>query len=100
MRVVFYLDDLIVMAGSREQAMFCTARLITHLTKLGFAINWKKSTPIPHQQALYLGVVLDADALRTTLSESRRASLLRAVHRLRQGATVTALTVMQSHGGC
>jgi len=49
MRVFFYLDELIVMARSREQAMFCTAQLILHLTKLGFAINWKKSTPIPHQ---------------------------------------------------
>ena len=78
--------------------MFCTARLITYLTKLGFATNWEKSAPILHQQALYVGVVLDADAMRATLSESRRAALLRAVHRLRQGATVTALTVMQTLG--
>ncbi|KAK5902612.1 hypothetical protein CesoFtcFv8_007851 [Champsocephalus esox] len=98
MRVFFYIDDLIVMAGSREQAMFCTAQLITHLTRLSFAINWKKSTPIPHQRALYLGVVLDAGTLRATLSESRRASLLQGVRRLRQGARVTAFTVMQTLG--
>ena len=34
-RVFFYLDDLIVMARSREWAMFHTAQLILHLTKLG-----------------------------------------------------------------
>ena len=49
MRVFFYLDDLIVMARSREWAMFHTAQFILHLTKLGFAVNWK-SSPIPHQQ--------------------------------------------------
>ena len=35
---------------------------------------------------------------RPALSESRQSSLLRAVCRLRQGATVTALTVMQTLG--
>ena len=72
MRVFFYLDDLIVMARSREWAMFHTAQLITQLTKLGFAINWKKSSPIPHQQVEYLGVTLDAGRLRATLTESSR----------------------------
>ena len=52
-RVFFYLDDLIVMAGSWEQAMFCTARLITHLTKLGFAINWKKSTYLTNRRCIW-----------------------------------------------
>ena len=98
MRVFFYLDDLIVMARSREQAMFHTAQLILHLTKLGFAVNWKKSCPIPHQQVEYLGVFLDAGRLRATLTESRQASLLRVVCRLRQGATVIALTIMQTLG--
>ena len=39
MRVFFDLDDLIVMARSREWALFHTAQLILHLTKLGFAVN-------------------------------------------------------------
>ena len=84
MRVFFYLDDLIIMAGSREQAMFCTAQLILHLTKLGFAINWIKSTPIPHQQALYLGVVLDAGALRATLSLACYVEPTAALRRTKQ----------------
>jgi len=46
----------------------------------------------------YLGILLDAGRLRATLSESRQASLLQAVCRLRQGATVTALTIMQTLG--
>ena len=69
MWVFFYLNDLIVMAKSREWAMFHTAQFILHLTKLGFTINWKKSGPLPQQQVEYLGVVLDACRLRATLSE-------------------------------
>ena len=58
----------------------------------------KKNCPIPHQQVEYLGVLLDAGRLRATLTESRQASLLRAVCRLRQGAMVTVLTIMQTLG--
>ena len=42
--------------------------------------------------------MLDAGRLRVTLTESRQASLLRAVCRLCQGATVTALIIMQTLG--
>jgi len=73
--------------------MFHTAQLILHLTKLGFAVNWEKSSPIPHQQVQFLGMLLDSGRLRATLSE-RQASLLWAVCRLRQGAMVIALTIM------
>lgn len=48
---IFYLDNLIVMTKSREWAFLHTARLLLHLTHLGFAINWKKSTPTPSQDS-------------------------------------------------
>lgn len=98
MRVFFYLDDLIVMARSKQWAIFHTAQLILHLTRLGFAINWKKSNPQPSQRAEYLGVVLDSVSLRATLSESRRTALQQEVLKLKQGSRVTALTVMQALG--
>jgi len=66
--------------------------------RVGICGKLGEECPMPQQQVLYLGVVLDAGRLRTTLSESRQASLLQAVCRLRQGATVTALTVMQTLG--
>lgn len=98
MRVFFYLDDLIVMARSKQWAIFHTAQLILHLTRLGFAINWKKSNPQPSQRAEYLGIVLDSVSLRATLSESRRTALQQEVLKLKQGQRVTALTVMQALG--
>lgn len=84
-RGFFYLDNLIVMAGSKEWAVFHTAQLILHLFWLGFTINWKKSSRQPLQQVENLGVVL---LLLTTTN----------YYYLRQGATVMALTVMQVLG--
>lgn len=52
--------------------MFHTSRLNLHLSSLGFAVNWKKSSPHPLQRVGYLGVV----------------------ERLHQGTAVMALTVM------
>ena len=62
-RVFFDLDDFIVMARSIEWAIFHTASLVLHLTRLSFAINWEKSAPQPSQQAEYLGVVLNSVSL-------------------------------------
>lgn len=98
MRVFFYLDDLIVMARSKQWAIFHTAQLILHLTKLGFAINWGKSTPQPSQQAEYLGIVLNSISLRAVLSESRRMALQQEILKLQRGPRVTTLTVMQTLG--
>lgn len=40
-----------------------------HLSQLGFAVNWKKSSPHPLE---YLGAVLDAHALRAFLLAHKR----------------------------
>lgn len=63
MRVFFCLKDLIVMARSKEWAMFHTSHLILHRAKLGFAINWKESSPLPRQRVEFLGVVLTCGPL-------------------------------------
>ncbi|XP_071389399.1 ecto-ADP-ribosyltransferase 4-like, partial [Centroberyx affinis] len=41
----------------------------------GFAINWKKSAPIPCQQAVYLGGQLNSATLRACLSEPRQTEV-------------------------
>ena len=60
MRVLFYLDNLLLMARSKEEAAIQTKKLVTYLSKVGFAINWKKSSPLPSQSVMYLGIELDS----------------------------------------
>ena len=83
--------------------MFHTAQFILQLTPN--LVRCKKSSPIPHQQVGYLGILLDAapieyapiesevyaplekeGRLRASLSENRQMSLLQAVCRLNVGA--------------
>jgi hypothetical protein len=59
MRVLFYLDDLLLMARSKEEAAIQTKKLVIHLSNLGFAINCKESSPLPSQSVMYFGVELD-----------------------------------------
>lgn len=71
-RVLFYLDDLLLMARSQDEAVVQTARLVAHRYHLGFMVNWKKSTPLPCQRLTYLGVVLDSFQWRAHLCLSLR----------------------------
>lgn len=55
MRVLFYLDDLVVMVGSKEWAVLHAAQLIVHRSRLGFAMEDEQPPTSPSE---YLGVVL------------------------------------------
>ena len=55
MRVLFYLDNLILIARSKEEAAIQTKKLVIHLSNLGFAINRKKSSPLPSECDVFGG---------------------------------------------
>lgn len=97
-RVLFYLDDLIVMASSRESCALHTMKLVKHLSCLGFAINWQKSSPLPSQSIIYLGVHLDSAHMRAKLSPARLEALSSLLSRIAPHKVVTALSVMRLLG--
>ena len=43
------------MARSKEESAIQTKKLLIHLSNLGFAINWKKSSPLPSQSDVFGG---------------------------------------------
>ncbi|KAI3360259.1 hypothetical protein L3Q82_014572 [Scortum barcoo] len=98
MRVLFYLDDLLLLARSKEEAAMQTMTLVVHLSNLGFAINWKKSSPLPSQQVIYLGVELNSVSMRARLSQQRAEALTALLRRVTPHSVVTALSVMQLLG--
>ena len=55
MRVLFYLDNLLLMARSKGEAAIQTKKLVIHLSNLGFAINRKKSSPLPSECDVFGG---------------------------------------------
>ena len=70
-RVAWYLDDLLIMAGSPELAIHHTLVVMEHMQSMGFTINWKKSAPWPSCQAAYLGLSLDSVSMTATITHER-----------------------------
>ena len=54
-RAILYLDDLLIMAQSREEAKRHLATALELITALGFIINTKKSITDPAQEIEFLG---------------------------------------------
>ena len=67
MKVLPYLDDWLVCATAQYQVAGDT-RLLQHAARLGLMVNLLNSHLDPSQQVTYLGMVLDSDAMRASLS--------------------------------
>jgi len=59
-RLVIYMDDLLIMAESATQALNHRDIVIRVLTQFGMTINWEKSVLIPSQRVNFLGVIVDS----------------------------------------
>jgi hypothetical protein len=66
-RVVFYLDDILILASSAQLAEKHTILLKNMLMRLGFKINTKKSDFNPTQFFTYLGLTWDTINMQVSL---------------------------------
>ena len=97
-RLVWYIDDLLVLADSPELCMAHTLLLMQYLQYMGFAINWKKSAPWPMRQAPYLGLRLDSALMRATLTGERWDSTRAILSHFAPGSRVTYATIKKMLG--
>jgi hypothetical protein len=56
MRLIIYLDDILIINSTRERAMRYVGVVVDLLLQLGFLVNWEKSVPDPSQCIEYLGL--------------------------------------------
>ncbi|XP_062286992.1 uncharacterized protein LOC133992289 [Scomber scombrus] len=70
-RLATYLDDWLLLAQSRQEAMAHTRILTRHLLDLGFVINAEKSMLCPTQDIIFLGLSLDSVIFTARLSAER-----------------------------
>ena len=97
-RLDAYLDDWLISADTREEAIRHTEVVVSHLTSLGFMVNWEKSTLVPSQQTTFLGIMLDSTTLGARLSQDRIDTFLACARTLRLGAWVPYKTCMRLTG--
>ena len=67
-----YLDDCLIVASNPQTLRQSVQKSISILTKAGFTVNWKKSSPEPCQYLKFLGMNIDSLHSKVFLPEDRR----------------------------
>ena len=76
-RLLIFLDDILIMANSHELAMQHTDLVIQVLTSLGFVINFPMSILIPSKVLPYLGFEVNSDLMKLFLPREKLLNLKR-----------------------
>ena len=70
--MIIFLDDILLMAASKEELTFARGTLIYLLQNLGFLINHKKSVLEPCQNIQFLGMEVNSIEMTLTLPREKR----------------------------
>ncbi|XP_065180118.1 uncharacterized protein LOC135810554 [Sycon ciliatum] len=92
-RVIIYLDDLLILAHSLLAAREATASVVHLLCSLGFVINFSKSCLVPSQEITFLGFLVCSTTMTIQISQDPRDKLLRTCRQLLQADRTTVREV-------
>ena len=77
LRLVIYLDDILIAASSQSEARLEVERVRSLLEALGFVISDKKSSEEPSQWLEYIGLFFDSVKMRLILPDRKRLDIFR-----------------------
>lgn len=83
-RLIMYLDDMLILAKSRLEARQQLATVLRLLIALGFIINLKKSVMTPSQIIEFLGFQLDSVNMKISLPASKLHALRKLARRMKR----------------
>ena len=66
-----YLDDWLILASSQEEVCWARDHVLSLCQELGIVVNLEKSTLLPSQQIVYLGIRIDSQTFRASATPSR-----------------------------
>ena len=78
-RMLRYLDDWLILAGSRTACLQARDRLLQVCEELGLQVNFKKSSLIPSQDMTYLGMRIQSVRFVAKPTETRVGNLLKII---------------------
>ena len=93
-RIIVFLDDMLLMASSIEEDASSQRHLIFILQNLGFLINVKKSLLNPSQTLLFLGVEVNSQEMTLSLPMEKKDKIIKQCKSLieKQFVSVRELT--------
>ena len=71
LRIVIYIDDILLMASSQSQVTEHSQMLLNLLKNLGFVINQSKSVLDPTHSIEFLGLMIDSESLTFRVPEEK-----------------------------
>ena len=97
-RLVIYLDDIIVMNQSKKRLMQEGKTICTLLENLGFVINHEKSVTEPTRKLEFIGVQVDSTEMELSLSESKMEAIKLQCAEILRGKTATVKELAETIG--
>ena len=77
--ILRYLDDWLVLASSRKEALWARDIVLDRCLQLGIVVSYDKSHLAPSRTAMYLGMTIKSPSLRAFSSPERVLTLLSQV---------------------
>lgn len=77
--VVLYLDDLLLIGNTYNDCKNCVQETVGLLQRLGFVINFDKSSLVPHKTQKFLGFELNSHSMCLQLPTEKRKNILEKI---------------------
>jgi hypothetical protein len=84
--VVFYLDDILLLHQNKDGLWKIFHQVVDLLQNLGFTVKQEKCSPLPTQQLIFLGALLNSVTMNLSLPQEKLSAI-----------TMTAQEILHSH---
>ena len=81
-RMVIYLDGILIMGNTIEESIIATEKCIHHLSNLGFTINLKKSVLKPSTSINFLGMEINSRTQKIPIPKEKVNKILKELKTL------------------
>lgn len=88
-KVVRYIDDLLLIWNSEEEAKSGTKEVVRVLESFGFTINTEKSVFVPAQRMEFLGFVIDTTENSLSLSKAKMSGIKKEAKKIWNNGSIS-----------